>query len=163
MPTRSASAKWEGGLKTGRGTYSGANGLGGQYNFSSRFEIGPGSNPEELIAAAHAACYSMALSGGAREEWNAADERLDDGEVHGREGQRANDDHADATRRRRRGSEHRRRDVSEDRGGEQGRLPGVASAQRQRRHSAQREASVGRSISRADVKAEGRRLPRRDF
>jgi osmotically inducible protein OsmC len=64
MPTRTANAKWEGGLKSGRGTYSGANGLGGQYNFSSRFENGPGSNPEELIAAAHAACYSMALSGG---------------------------------------------------------------------------------------------------
>jgi len=64
MPTRTASAKWEGGLKGGRGTYSGANGLGGNYNFSSRFEEGPGSNPEELLAAAHAACYSMALSAG---------------------------------------------------------------------------------------------------
>jgi len=64
MPTRTASAKWEGGLKGGRGSYSGANGLGGQYNFSSRFENGPGSNPEELLAAAEAACYSMALSGG---------------------------------------------------------------------------------------------------
>jgi osmotically inducible protein OsmC len=64
MPTRTASAKWEGGLRGGRGTYSGANGLGGQYNFSSRFENGPGSNPEELLAAAHAACYSMALSAG---------------------------------------------------------------------------------------------------
>jgi osmotically inducible protein OsmC len=66
MPTRSASAKWEGGLKGGRGTYTGAAGssLGGQYNFSSRFEEGAGSNPEELLAAAEAACYSMALSGG---------------------------------------------------------------------------------------------------
>ena len=64
MPTRTASAKWEGGLKGGRGTYSGANGLGGDYNFSSRFEEGPGSNPEELLAAAHAACYSMACSAG---------------------------------------------------------------------------------------------------
>jgi len=64
MPTRSASAKWEGGLKGGRGSFSGATGLAGQYNFSSRFENGPGSNPEELLAAAHAACYSMALSGG---------------------------------------------------------------------------------------------------
>jgi len=63
MPTRTANAKWEGGLKGGRGTYSGANGLEGRYNFSSRFEDGPGSNPEELIAAAHAACYSMAFSG----------------------------------------------------------------------------------------------------
>jgi osmotically inducible protein OsmC len=64
MPTRSASAKWEGGLKGGRGTFSGATGLGGQYSFSSRFENGTGSNPEELLAAAEAACYSMALSGG---------------------------------------------------------------------------------------------------
>jgi lipoyl-dependent peroxiredoxin len=64
MPTRSASAKWEGGLKGGRGSFSGATGLAGQYNFSSRFEDGPGSNPEELLAAAEAACYSMAFSGG---------------------------------------------------------------------------------------------------
>jgi osmotically inducible protein OsmC len=63
MPTRSASAKWEGGLKGGRGSFSGATGLAGQYNFSSRFENGQGSNPEELLAAAEAACYSMALSG----------------------------------------------------------------------------------------------------
>ena len=62
MPTRSASAKWEGGLKGGRGSFSGQTGLGGQYNFSSRFENGEGSNPEELLAAAEAACYSMALS-----------------------------------------------------------------------------------------------------
>lgn len=64
MPTRSAQAKWEGGLKGGRGSFSGATGLGGQFNFSSRFESGAGSNPEELLAAAEAACFSMALSGG---------------------------------------------------------------------------------------------------
>jgi osmotically inducible protein OsmC len=64
MPTRTANAKWEGGLKGGHGTYSGANGLGGEYDFGSRFENGPGSNPEELLAAAHASCYSMALSAG---------------------------------------------------------------------------------------------------
>jgi osmotically inducible protein OsmC len=63
MPTRNASAKWEGGLKGGRGSFSGQTGLGGQYNFSSRFENGEGSNPEELLAAAEAACFSMALSG----------------------------------------------------------------------------------------------------
>jgi len=63
MPTRTASAKWEGGLKGGRGSYSGASGgLGGQYNFGSRFEAGTGSNPEELLAAAEASCFSMALS-----------------------------------------------------------------------------------------------------
>jgi lipoyl-dependent peroxiredoxin len=64
MPTRTASAKWEGGLKGGRGSFSGTTGLSGQYNFSSRFEEGTGSNPEELLAAAQAACYSMALSVG---------------------------------------------------------------------------------------------------
>lgn len=62
MPTRSASAKWEGGLKDGKGSFTGKTGLGGQYSFSSRFENGTGSNPEELLAAAEAACYSMALS-----------------------------------------------------------------------------------------------------
>jgi osmotically inducible protein OsmC len=65
MPTRTSSAVWEGGLKTGKGTYKiGTGEVGsGQYNFGSRFEEGIGSNPEELLAAAEAACYSMALSG----------------------------------------------------------------------------------------------------
>lgn len=61
MPTRKATAVWQGGLK-GNGTFKGQTGLGGSYNFSSRFENGQGSNPEELLAAAEAACYSMALS-----------------------------------------------------------------------------------------------------
>jgi lipoyl-dependent peroxiredoxin len=65
MPTRHASAVWEGGLKGGKGTFKGESGaIGGQYNFGSRFEEGVGSNPEELLAAAEAACYSMALSAG---------------------------------------------------------------------------------------------------
>jgi lipoyl-dependent peroxiredoxin len=64
MPTRTASATWQGGLQKGNGTFKGQTGLQGQYNFSSRFENGAGSNPEELLAAAHAACYSMALSVG---------------------------------------------------------------------------------------------------
>jgi len=64
MPTRSASATWEGGLKSGHGTFRGNTGIGGQFNFSSRFESGAGSNPEELLAAAEAACFSMALSAG---------------------------------------------------------------------------------------------------
>jgi osmotically inducible protein OsmC len=64
MPTRKASARWEGGLKGGKGSFSGeSTAIGGQYSFSSRFEEGVGSNPEELLAAAEAACYSMALSG----------------------------------------------------------------------------------------------------
>ena len=61
MPTRSANAEWKGGVK-GQGSSRGQTGLGGQYNFSSRFENGAGSNPEELLAAAEAACFSMALA-----------------------------------------------------------------------------------------------------
>ena len=65
MPTRKASATWEGGLKGGKGSFKGESGaIAGQYNFSSRFESGAGSNPEELLAAAEAACFSMALSAG---------------------------------------------------------------------------------------------------
>lgn len=64
MPTRKSSARWEGGLKGGKGTFKGESGaINGQYSFSSRFEEGVGSNPEELLAAAEAACFSMALSG----------------------------------------------------------------------------------------------------
>jgi len=63
MPTRKASAKWEGGLKGGKGSFKGESGaIQAPYNFSSRFENGAGSNPEELLAAAEAACFSMALS-----------------------------------------------------------------------------------------------------
>ena len=65
MPTRTASAVWEGGLRGGKGSFKAESGqVGGSYGFGSRFEQAPGSNPEELIAAAHAACLSMALSAG---------------------------------------------------------------------------------------------------
>jgi len=65
MPERSATARWEGGLKDGKGTMRlGSGAFEGQYSFSSRFEEGTGTNPEELIGAAHAGCFSMALSGG---------------------------------------------------------------------------------------------------
>jgi osmotically inducible protein OsmC len=62
---RSASAVWKGGLKDGRGTVSAESGVVSNvpYNFAMRFENEKGTNPEELIAAAHAACFSMALSG----------------------------------------------------------------------------------------------------
>ena len=61
---RSASAVWKGGLQDGRGTVSTASGAVSNtpYNFKMRFESEPGTNPEELVAAAHAACFSMALS-----------------------------------------------------------------------------------------------------
>jgi len=62
---RKASAVWKGGLKDGTGTISTQSGVlsDTQYSFSTRFEEGTGTNPEELIAAAHAGCFSMALSG----------------------------------------------------------------------------------------------------
>src|SRR4051812_11343388 len=62
---RKASAQWRGGLKDGKGTVSSASGApkSTPYSFSTRFEDQPGTNPEELIAAAHAGCFSMALSG----------------------------------------------------------------------------------------------------
>jgi len=64
MPVRHAEAVWNGTLQDGNGTMKMASGAyEGQYSFSSRFEEGTGTNPEELIAAAHAGCYSMALSG----------------------------------------------------------------------------------------------------
>lgn len=61
---RKASAEWRGGLKDGAGTISTESGTlkNTQYSFKARFESGTGTNPEELIAAAHAGCFSMALS-----------------------------------------------------------------------------------------------------
>lgn len=65
MPTSSASAVWKGGLKGGTGEFSAGSGaFAGAYSFPTRFEGTAGTNPEELIAAAHAACLSMALSAG---------------------------------------------------------------------------------------------------
>jgi lipoyl-dependent peroxiredoxin len=62
---RNATAVWNGGIKDGRGTVSTDSGVlsEAQYSFSTRFEEDPGTNPEELIAAAHAGCFAMALSG----------------------------------------------------------------------------------------------------
>lgn len=65
MPTRHASAVWEGKLRDGKGSFkAGTGAFSGSYSFGSRFESGQGTSPEELIAAAHAACLSMALSFG---------------------------------------------------------------------------------------------------
>lgn len=63
MPQRKGSAEWKGGLKDGSGSLSlGSGAFEGSYSFGSRFEEGKGTNPEELIGAAHAACFSMALA-----------------------------------------------------------------------------------------------------
>jgi osmotically inducible protein OsmC len=64
MPQRTGSAEWTGGLKDGQGSLAlGSGAFEGRYSFGSRFEEGAGTNPEELIGAAHAACFSMALAG----------------------------------------------------------------------------------------------------
>jgi osmotically inducible protein OsmC len=65
VPTSTSSATWEGGLRNGRGKFSAGSGaFAGDYTFATRFESTKGTNPEELIAAAEAACLSMALSAG---------------------------------------------------------------------------------------------------
>lgn len=61
MPAR-ASAEWNGGLQSGGGTFTAGDTINGEVTFNSRFEDGPGASPEQLIAAAHASCFSMALS-----------------------------------------------------------------------------------------------------
>lgn len=64
MPTRNATAVWNGAIKEGNGTMKlGSGAFEGPYSFGSRFESASGTNPEELIGAAHAGCFSMALSG----------------------------------------------------------------------------------------------------
>jgi lipoyl-dependent peroxiredoxin len=64
MPVREANAQWNGSLTEGNGTMAlGSGAFNGQYSYGSRFEEGVGTNPEELIGAAHAGCFSMALAG----------------------------------------------------------------------------------------------------
>jgi osmotically inducible protein OsmC len=65
MPSRKAEAEWNGTLREGNGQFKvGSGKLSGAYSFPTRFEDAPGTNPEELIGAAHASCFSMALSAG---------------------------------------------------------------------------------------------------
>jgi osmotically inducible protein OsmC len=65
MPTSSATATWDGVLRSGHGRFTATSGaFAGDYTFQTRFEGAAGTNPEELIAAAHAGCFSMALSAG---------------------------------------------------------------------------------------------------
>ena len=61
MPAK-GTAEWQGDLRSGSGTFTAGDTIQGEYSFRSRFEDGPGANPEQLIAAAHASCFSMALS-----------------------------------------------------------------------------------------------------
>jgi lipoyl-dependent peroxiredoxin len=67
------SAEWQGDLKAGSGQFTAGDSIDGEYSFKSRFEDGPGANPEQLIAAAHAACFSMALAAALGEAGTPAD------------------------------------------------------------------------------------------
>jgi osmotically inducible protein OsmC len=66
MPSK-GNAEWKGDLRSGSGTFTAGDTIQGEFSFKSRFEDGPGANPEQLIAAAHASCFSMALSDGLAE------------------------------------------------------------------------------------------------
>lgn len=89
MPVRTSEATWKGDLQTGSGTMTIGDGVfHGEYSFASRFQEGDGTNPEELIAAAHAGCYGMALSNVLAEEGfepervhTVAHVHLEDGEI----------------------------------------------------------------------------------
>jgi lipoyl-dependent peroxiredoxin len=81
MPIRTADADWEGSLQDGKGSMRFGT-WEGPYSFSSRFEEGPGTNPEELIAAAHAGCYSMALAAGLTREGHEPDSVHTTAKVH---------------------------------------------------------------------------------
>ena len=61
MPAK-GTAEWKGDVPSGSGTFTAGDTISGEYSFKSRFEDGPGANPEQLIAAAHASCFSMALA-----------------------------------------------------------------------------------------------------
>jgi lipoyl-dependent peroxiredoxin len=83
MATRDGTAEWRGDLRNGAGTMSVASGLfEGKYSFSTRFEDEPGTNPEELIGAAHAGCFSMALSNILAEDGHTAESVKTTAKVH---------------------------------------------------------------------------------
>ena len=83
MPTRSAQARWTGSLKDGNGTMRfGSGAFEGRYSFKSRMEEGTGTNPEELIGAAHAGCFSMAFANGLTEAGHQPQEISTQANVH---------------------------------------------------------------------------------
>lgn len=83
MATRTSQAQWRGDLRTGNGTMRlGSGAFEGAYSFPSRFESGTGTNPEELIGAAHAGCFSMALAAGLSRAGHAPTEILTTAKVH---------------------------------------------------------------------------------
>ena len=106
MATKKASAVWKGGIKDGGGTISTETGVlkDAPYGFKSRFENGPGTNPEELIGAAHAGCFSMALSLMLGNEALTAERMGTPGGSHARKSRRRLRDHRESLERRRENS-----------------------------------------------------------
>ena len=83
MPVRKASAKWDGKLRDGKGSMKlGSGAFEGPFSFSTRFEEEPGTNPEELIGAAYAGCYAMALSNNLDKNGTPSTSVTTSGEVH---------------------------------------------------------------------------------
>lgn len=83
MPTRKANARWEGDLKSGNGQMAlGSGAFEGQFSFKTRFENGTGTNPEELVGAAHAGCFSMQLSAMLAEAGHPPDSVQTEAKVH---------------------------------------------------------------------------------
>jgi len=80
MPAK-GHAEWNGDLKSGSGTFTAGDSISGEFSFKSRFEDGPGANPEQLIAGAHAACFSMAFSNALSEAGHVPDSVVTDASV----------------------------------------------------------------------------------
>ena len=143
MTTTSGSAKWQGGIKDGKGAISTKSGAlkDYPYGFASRFEGKPGSNPEELIGAAHAACFTMALSlilGEAKLTAEQMETKADVTLEKQGDGFAITSVHLDAERENPR---RRQREIPGTRGHGQGRLPGVETAEYQ--DHAGRDAALG--------------------
>ena len=109
MATRNGSATWKGNLQQGSGRLTVGDGAWeGGYSFSSRFEEGEGTNPEELIAAGHAACFSMALAHGLAEAGHEPESVSTTAQGAPAQRRRRPDDHEDRARDRGRGAGDRR-------------------------------------------------------
>ena len=130
---RTASAEWKGGLKDGKGTISTGSNLlsNAQYSFGTRFEQGVGTNPEELIAAAHAGCFSMALSAQLTSAGLNPGEHQDRSRGDTGEGRRWLRHYDRASRREGQGARRRSGRLRNGREERQGRLPGLQGAQRE--------------------------------
>ena len=165
MPTRSAKADWQGEFKRGGGIVSTASGaVDSQYNFSGRFESGTGTNPEELLGAAHASCFTMALSVGLTQAGNPPESLATEAKVTVDQVERRLRDHEDRAERHRQGAGARRGRLRAGRPGREGELPAVEGARLGARDHARDElrgldGALGRSRRRS--RACGRWPPRR--